>query len=361
MEKLKVGIVGFGGIFNSQHKSAWISSDRAEIVAICDINPDKLDWAKSQFGDKVQYFTDYKEMIDMVKPDIVDICTPNYVHSPISCYALDHGAHALCEKPDAINVEDAIKMKEAQERSGKVLMVVRNNRHVGSSQLLKNMIANGEFGDIYTGRCGWIRKRGIPGKGGWFTTKAMSGGGPLIDLGVHMIDLALYMMGNPKPVSVVGSTYCKFANNEEESDSVHSQFGEKVEDGTFDVEDLAIGFIKFENGASLQLEFSWASNIEKETAFVELRGTEKGVKWEGGFFTLYDGKQNDENEDRLLLEKQQQYYGDRPIGHGGNIEHFLDVILNGAKPDYVIDQGIDMIKILSGIYESAETGKEVRL
>ena len=237
---------------------------------------------------------------------------------------------------------------------------MRNNRHLGSSQMLKDMISRGELGEIYTGRCGWIRKRGIPGKGGWFTTKSMSGGGPLIDLGVHMIDLAIYMMGNPKPVSVMGSTYCKFADDTEKSDSEHANFGEKVEGGTFDVEDLAIGFIKFENGASLQLEFSWASNIKKEVRFVELRGTKKGANWSDGIFTLYDGKPNNKIKD-LILKSKQIRYGDKLNGHGGNLLHFLDVVINHAEPDYVIDQGIDMIKILCAIYESAKTGKEVAL
>ncbi len=357
MEKLRVGVVGFGGIFNGAHKGTWKTTTKAQIVAVCDINPEKLKKAKLEFP-SINTYTDYKEMIDTEHLDIVDICTPNYMHSPIACYALDNGCHTFCEKPDAVDVEAAIRMKEAQERSGKVLMVMRNNRHLGSSQMLKKMIADGEFGEIYTGRCGWIRKRGIPGKGGWFTTKAQSGGGPLIDLGVHMIDLALYMMGNPKPVSVVGSTYCKFANDEEESDSVHANFGEKVEGGTFDVEDLATGFIKFENGASLQIEFSWASNIERETRFVELRGTKKGAKWERGTFTLYDGKKNCKIKDLLFRGKQLVSSVD---GHGGNLRHFLDVVTEGAKPDYVIDQGIDMIKILCAIYESAKTGKEVQL
>ena len=360
MEKLKVGVVGYGGIFTGEHRPVWKSSNKAQIVAVCDINPQKLEKAKSEFGEDVKYFTDYKEMIDSVKPDIVDVCTPNYLHSPIACYALDHGAHVFSEKPDSISVEDVIKMKEAQERSGKVLMVMRNNRHIGSSQMLKEMIKNGELGEIYAGRCGWIRKRGIPGKGGWFTTKEMSGGGPLIDLGVHMIDLAIYLMGNPKPVSVVGSTYCKFANDEEKADSVHASFGEKVEGGTFDVEDLAMGFIKFDNGASLQIEFSWASNIEKEVRFVELRGTEKGAKWEDGVFTLYDGKPNSKLKDKMLIKKQLTY-GNGNQGHRGNLLHFIDVVTNGAKPDFVIDQGIDMIKILCAIYESAKTGKEVIL
>ncbi len=357
MEKLRVGVVGFGGIFNSAHKSTWRTTPKAKIVAVCDINPAKLQKAKLEFPGIATY-TDYREMMDKENLDIVDICTPNYVHSPIACCALDHGCHTFCEKPDSICVEDVVKMKEAQERSGKVLMVMRNNRHLGSTKLLKKMIADGEFGEIYTGRCGWIRRRGIPGRGGWFTTKEKSGGGPLIDLGVHMIDLAIYMMGNPKPVSVVGSTYCKFADDNSKSDSEHSDFGEKVEGGTFDVEDLATGFIKFDNGASLQIEFSWASNIKKETRFVELRGTKKGANWHDGTYTVYTGRVNNKFKD--LIDRIKQLRAGNS-GHAENLRHFLRVITEGEKPDYVIDQGIDMIKILCAIYESAKTGKEIQL
>ncbi len=153
-------------------------------------------------------------------------------------------------------------MKAAAEKNGKVLMVMRNNRYMQVSTFMKKYINDGKMGEIYAARCGWQRRRGIPGKGGWFTTKAQSGGGPLIDLGVHMIDLTMWLMGSPKPVSVTGCTYTKFADNDV-SDSVNSTFGEKMADGTFDVEDLATGFIRFDNGASLSIEFSWASNIEK--------------------------------------------------------------------------------------------------
>ena len=147
--------------------------------------------------------------------------------------------------------------------TGKTLMIMRNNRFLDASVMAKKFIDRGEMGEIYCGRCGWQRRRGIPGKGGWFTTKEQSGGGPLIDLGVHMIDLTMWLMGNPTPVAVSGAVYSKF-NDTETSDSVHSSFGEKKADGTFDVEDLATGFIRFDNGASMQIEFSWASNIEQE-------------------------------------------------------------------------------------------------
>ena len=188
-------------------------------------------------------------------------------------------------------------------------------------------------------------------------SKAQSGGGPLIDLGVHMIDLAIYIMGNPTPVAVSGSIYSKFSDDTAEASSEHAAFGETASDGTFDVEDLAMGFIKFDNGACLQIEFSWASNIEEgDRNFVELRGSKAGFKWENSgtqakIFSEAFGQLIDVN---LNIDKNVQ-------GHEGNLRHYVDVVLNGAKPDFEPQQGINMIKILSAIYESARTGHEVSL
>ena len=354
---LKVGIIGCGNIAYGSHLPAYIGNNEAKVVALCDINSEKFSRFEKFLG-KLPKYTDYKEMIEKENLDFVDICTPNYLHAEIAIYAMKHGLHVFCEKPDTISVENALKMKQVQEQTGKHLMVMRNNRYWYSTKELKKMIDNGDFGEIYTGRCGWIRRRGIPGRGGWFTTKAQSGGGPLIDLGVHMIDLAIYLMGNPKAVSVTGCTYNKFADSEDEQDSVHATFGEAVKGGTFDVEDLATGFIKFENGASLQIEFSWASNIEKEKNFVELRGTKLGVKWEDGIYTLYNGKAVNRLQDCISKLRQEKHH---TLIHKANILHFIDVINGKAEPDFVIDQGVNMIKILCGIYESAQTGKEVIL
>ena len=144
-------------------------------------------------GGKPAVFTDYKELLKAEGLDAVDICTPNYLHSIIAVDALHAGLHVFCEKPDAVSVEEALKMGQAAKETGKTLMVMRNNRFHTASQYLKKYIADGKAGEIYAGRCGWQRRRGIPGKGGWFTTKAQSGGGPLIDLGVHMIDLSIWL------------------------------------------------------------------------------------------------------------------------------------------------------------------------
>ena len=236
-------------------------------------------------------------------------------------------------------------------------MVMRNNRYMQISSFMKKYIEDGKVGEIYAARCGWQRRRGIPGKGGWFTTKAQSGGGPLIDLGVHMIDLTMWLMGNPRPVAVSGCTYSKFADTDV-SDSPESKFGEKAASGTFDVEDLAMGFIRFDNGACLQIEFSWASNIEQEQRFFELRGTKAGAKWSSKtnklaiygeeYGSTMDYLPNIDNTKGVQI-------------HEANLRHFADVVLNGTEPMFVPQQGINMVKILEAIYQSAATSKEVQL
>ncbi|MBR5460755.1 MAG: Gfo/Idh/MocA family oxidoreductase, partial [Clostridia bacterium] len=264
MKKLRGAIIGLGGISRGCHIPAWKKMDFVEIVAVCDIIPEKIESYKKQFNlPDALGFTDYKDVLEIEGLDFVDICTPNLYHSVIAVDALEKGINVFCEKPDAVSVEEALKMKNAAEKAGKTLMVMRNNRHRNTSRYMKKFIADGKMGDIYCGRCGWQRRRGIPGKGGWFTTKELSGGGPLIDLGVHMIDLSIWLMGNPTPVAVSGCTFRKFADSDV-SDSANSSCGDKVSGGTFDVEDLAMGFIKFDNGACLQIEFSWASNVERE-------------------------------------------------------------------------------------------------
>ena len=354
-KKLKVGLIGLGGIMTSAHMKGYKRmEDIIEIAAICDILPEKLEAFKKAFDmESVPSFTDYKELLCVEDLDYVDICTPNYLHSVIAVDALNRGLHVFCEKPDAVSVQEALKMKAAAEKNDRHLMVMRNNRYRHTAQYLKKYIEEGKMGDIYCGRCGWQRRRGIPGKGGWFTTKEQSGGGPLIDLGVHMIDLSIWLMGNPTPVAVSGCAYTKFADNDV-SDSVNSSFGDKKEDGIFDVEDLAMGFIRFDNGACLQIEFSWASNVEKETIFVELRGDKAGAELKDGILKIF-------TENDGVLEDIHPRLTDTSQIHGDNIKHFANVLKKNAKPDFTPEQGVNMIKILEAMYRSAETGMEVRL
>lgn len=355
-KKLRIGLIGAGGIATRMHMPGYAKMDNVEIVAICDIIPERAKALAEAYNVPLT-FENYMDVINLPDLDAIDICTPNYLHSIIAVAALEKGLNVFCEKPDAVSVEEAEKMKAAAEKSGKVLMVMRNNRYMPISSFLKKYIDAGKMGEIYAARCGWQRRRGIPGKGGWFTTKEQSGGGPLIDLGVHMIDLSMWLMGNPKPVAVSGCTYCKFADNDV-VDSVHSSFGDKQTGGTFDVEDLAMGFIRFDNGACLQIEFSWASNISHERRFFELRGSKAGAKWSSDDNTLGIF----EEEFGQTVDYMPKIDNDGGIQiHEANLRHFADVLLNGAEPMFVPQQGLNMVKILEAIYKSAETGKEVQL
>ena len=339
---LKFGIIGVGKICQGCHLPAYDKIDDVEIVALCDINEERL----KQVGEKypnAKLYTSYEEMINKEELDAVDICTPNNIHSKAAVYALDHGLNVLCEKPDAVSVSEAEKMKASAEKSGKTLMVIRNNRYRPSTKFLKQYIAEGKMGEIYAGRCGWIRRRGIPGWGGWFTDKAQAGGGPLIDLGVHIIDLSMYLMGNAKPVTVSGCTYLKFP---------HTSYSK------IDVEDLAMGFIRFDNGACLQIEFSWASNIPGDQMFVELRGTKAGSRMSGidRKFEIF----TEECGVNTYLRPDIDDYN-CPPHHEQNIRHFIDVINGKAEPDFTPEQGLNMVKILEALYKSAELGYEIQL
>ena len=354
MKTYNVGIVGCGGISRWAHYPFYKNDKRVKVVAVCDIIKERAEGFVRDCYPEAAVYTDYRDLVAREDIDCVDICTPNYLHSEIAVAAFKAGKHVFCEKPDAIDARKAAAMRDAAAKAGKVLMVMRNNRFTDAAKYLKRFVEDGRAGEIYAGRCGWQRRRGIPGKGGWFTTKAQSGGGPLIDLGVHMIDLAVWLMGNPRPVAVSGQTFRKFAGADDVSDSVHSSFGDSVKGGTFDVEDLAMGFIRFDNGAVLQIEFSWASNIARERRFVELMGTKAG-------FEIEDAKMRIFTEERGELLDVVPPGEQKDDGHQRNLKNFVDVLLDGAEPCYRPQQGVDMIAILEGFYKSAKLGREVRL
>ena len=183
MKKWRVGIIGVGGIFNGAHREHYLKDDRLEVVALCDIIEERAVECRDGFFPDAKVYTDFNELLKDETIDSVDICTPNYLHSIIAVAAFKAGKHVFCEKPDAVNVEEVMKMNDAAKAAGKTLMVMRNNRFTDASKLAKKFIDDGKMGEIYCGRCGWQRRRGIPGKGGWFTTKAQSGGGPLVTFG----------------------------------------------------------------------------------------------------------------------------------------------------------------------------------
>ena len=354
MEKIRLGVIGCGNAFHILHKDGIISNPNIELVAACDTDLKKAEQLCDELNLDTAY-SDYNELLARSDINAVDIIMPTFLHAPVLKATLAAGKHAFCEKPDALNAIEFQEVINAADKAGKTCMIMRNTRYNPAAQYAKKCILAGDLGDIYFAKCGWIRRRGIPGKGGWITTKALAGGGPLIDLGVHIVDLAIWLMGYPKPVAVSGQTFCKFADNDAIADSINARFGEKKDDGIFDVEDMAVGMIRFENGAVLQLEISWASNIEKETRFVELYGDKAGCKFDDGEVFLYG-----ENH-RQLVDIIPKIPATGNVGHAECIAHFVNVINGIDKPDYTLQQGLDLLKIIDAIYESSEKGREIEL
>jgi predicted dehydrogenase len=279
--------------------------------------------------------------------DLVSIATPNKLHCPLTLAAFEAGAHVLTEKPMAMNVAEAQQMKAAAEAKRLSLMVNFSYRFSRMSYALKHQVENGAIGEIYFGRTVWHRRRFMPGFGGWFSRKELSGGGPLIDLGVHRIDLALWLMGHPDPIAVTGATY----------DTIAAPLA-KASGKSFSVEDLACGMIKFANGATLIVEASWALQInEDERMVTELFGPHGGIVQRnvGGGYDM---------QAELYVEEHGSFYTKRlddateqpPTPY----DEFVNSILEERPPMATADEGIKVQKIIDGLYESAETGREVR-
>ena len=347
MKKFKVGLIGVGGIATWAHLPSLTHMDNIEVEAFADINEETLKTRAEQYNIK-NTFTDYKKLLEMDEIDAVHVLTPNKVHMQPTIDALEAGKHVICEKPIARTVAEATKMKEASERTGKKLMIAQNYRFTNQAQCLKRFIDTDVLGEIYFARVWALRRRGIPGWG-VFTDKEQQGGGPLIDIGVHALDLTLYLMGNPKPVTTSGMAVAKIGNTPGHVGLLGSWDHTK-----FTVEDYAAGFVRFEDGRSLILESSFAANIEPtEIVRSNLLGTKAGA----------------ELDDKLRI------FGER-CGALTNGEVFGYPEVNHFKEEFIAfyksieedtpvpvpaDQAINCLRILEGIYRSQDAGREIRM
>ncbi|WP_283148488.1 Gfo/Idh/MocA family protein [Silvimonas soli] len=344
-QRLRVGIVGLG--IGRKHIQGWREHPQVDVVAIADPDAARLAAVGDEFAIAGRFAT-AEEMFATGELDVVSICTPNKFHKALTLAALAAGCHVLCEKPMAMSAAEGREMLAAAERTGKRLMINFSYRFSAQSRALKAQVDAGVFGEFYFGRSVWHRRRGMPGFGGWFGTKALSGGGPLIDLGVHRLDLALWLMGYPKPVWVMGNTYNPIAGE------LARQSGK-----TFDVEDLATAFIRFDNGATLALEASWAANI-KEADLMETRllGTKAGLlqqnvnegyTFDAHIFTEQHGAQLD-------------IHVHPPVGeaNSGMYEYAAAILANRPHPASG-EEGLIVMELLDAIYASARSGEPVKI
>ncbi|OUL08185.1 oxidoreductase [Sedimentibacter sp. SX930] len=362
MNKLKFGIIGCGGIANGKHFPALAKlSDKVEIVAFCDTVIERAEKAAKEYGTADALVTeDYKALLAREDIDVIHVLTPNISHSYITVDALEAGKHVMCEKPMAINYAEAKEMLDAAQRTGKKLTIGYQNRFRADSLATYDACSKGELGDIYFAKAHAIRRKGVP-TWGVFPDKSKQGGGPLIDIGTHALDLTLWYMNNYKPKSVLGSTYQKLKDN-----PMANMFGPWNPD-TFETEDSAFGLIKMENGATIFLEAAWALNmINPKEAQVTLCGTEGGAEMFGKAF-IDQGYVVFNKAAHNQLEQTQPSDAGGVFGFEGatleqrdaEAKQWVDAILNDTDPMVKPEQAIVVTQILEAIYKSAETGQVV--
>ncbi len=346
---IKLGFIGTGSIANVHGDSYKRIGDRVEYVACCDLNEERAKNFAAKYGFK-KYYTDYKQMLAENTFDAVEVCTWNSAHAECTIAALNAGANVKCEKPMAMNTEEALAMKEAAEKNGKLLMVGFVRRHGNDASAAIDFINKGFLGDVYFIKASYLRRAGYPG--GWFGDKSRSGGGPLIDLGVHVIDLSRYVVGNPKPVTVFGATFNKLGARDNLKTGAKAWSSSTESETIFTVEDLATAMIRFDNGVVLYVEASFSLNMSNNTpGGLVFYGSKAGL-------TLDPFELHTECNDMLADIK---IYG--PTGVGDFFlyedENFLDAIEGKAECKAPAEDGVELMRILDAIYESAKTGKSV--
>ncbi len=345
-KKLKIGVVGIGSIFTGAHLPGYQKLDDVEIVAAADINPENLKNNGAKAGIPEDHlYSDYKKMLENEEIDILEVCTPNSFHHQPVIDGFKAGCNVIVEKPITIATKWAEKMTEAGHEAGKLFMVAQSMRFVDQSLAMKRWIDDGLVGDIYWGRASLLRPRGVPAWGE-FIVKEKSAGGPCYDLGVHILDLCLHLMGHPEPVSVSANIWLKISDKPSMM---------KHDPARFTVPDeLAAGFIRFANGACLSLETSWAVNAPEGTNRIFLAGTKGGVC--NNPATLI------REESGMLTNTTVQVNPDNGIAsHSEEVRQFVEAVRTGGVSPVPGEQAIMTQRILDGIYKSAEKGKEVKV
>jgi len=355
-KKLRVGIVGCGGIANGKHMPSLAKIKEVEMVAFCDIVESKARDAAAKYGTPDSLIcTDYKEIAADPSIDVVHVCTPNKSHANITIDMLNAGKHVMCEKPMAKTAEDARKMLEAAKRTGKKLSIGYQGRHTPESQYLHKICRRGDLGEIYFAKAHAIRRRAVP-TWGVFLNEDEQGGGPLIDIGTHALDLTLWMMGNYKPRIVMGTSYHKLGSKKNAANAWGPWDPEK-----FTVEDSAFGFIVMEDGATIILESSWALNtLQVGEAKTTLCGTEGGAD-------MWDGLRINGEEFGAMYTKIPELKAGGVAFYDGKAESssdrearlWIEAILNDTEPVVKPEQALVVTEILEAIYTSSKTGEPV--
>ena len=350
-DKLNLGIIGLG-LMARYHLSGWQASQRTEVVALSDIDSDVLlEW--KEICPTSTLSVEPEDLLSNPDIDVIDICTPNASHAPLAIAALKAGKHVICEKPLAAKPEEIREIIKARDESGKQLMVAHHFRFKGISQAMKKEIDTGTLGEIYHARC-WMLRRNALRASPTFIHNELSGGGPCVDIGVHILDLALWMMGSPKPAAVSGVAPTALAHHK---GAFSSWDNNKPIPSTFDVEDFAAAFVRFENGSTLNLEVSWLlhHNTPDNDMQLWLYGTEGGCQWPQGEFlhTNYDTQE--------LCNASVPFVEEALEAHALECVEFANAIVEGLPSPVPAEHALTVVEILDGIYKSHSAGKEIQI
>lgn len=366
--KLQVAVIGCGGIANQKHLPSLKSqADKCEMVAFCDLVLERAEKAAREYGTvDAKVYTRYQDLLQDESIDVVHVCTPNVSHCPITCAAFAAGKHVMCEKPMAATTADAEKMMAAWRASGKKFTIGYQNRFRTDAQMLKRACEEGKLGEIYFAKAHAVRRRAVP-TWGVFPDKAQQGGGPLIDIGTHALDLTLWCMDNYKPVSVIGSVYEKLGHLPEATEG--NMFG-PWDPKTFEVEDSAFGYVKMENGATIFLESSWALNIkDSREAATTLCGTKAGAEMIGGMSQAGYDLYFNETTGGVLTEEHISDTGAIAFFEGSSggtpevkeCKQWLEALLEDKEPLVKPEQAFVVTQILDTIYQAAAQNREIKL
>lgn len=351
----RVAMIGAGTIVQWGHIPNFQNVPHVSVEAICDVNEERV---KAVAAEKnvPQTFTDYKEMLSKVKPDITVIATPNVFHHPMTMAALEAGSHVLCEKPLALTYAHAKEMMDLAAAKGLTVNVGSHYRWSDAIRAAKAQADAGFYGDIYAARTIWHRRSGIPGFGSWFTRKSLAGGGCLLDIGIHALDRALFIMGYPTPVTVSGVTFSKLGTQGIGLGGWGSDISAPGSGAIFDVDDLSWALVRFADGTALQLQVSWAVNHEQQFV-TEIFGTKGGAtvgdQDQVTLYTILNGQQADV---KLAVTRS----GKSSYQH--LVQNFIRY-LDGDETAEVItpEQALTSVKIIEGVLRSATEGREVRM
>ncbi|MCX7916700.1 MAG: Gfo/Idh/MocA family oxidoreductase [bacterium] len=344
--KYLIGFIGFGGIARGPHYSGWKKLPDVEVFGISDPSEAVRKFAKDELGIKY-VFENYEDLLKIEEIDIIDICAPNAIHFPATIASLKAGKHVLCEKPLAISKKEVEGMIKEAKKAKKKLMAAQHMRFMKESVALKRLIDNGELGEIYFAVAYALRRRHLP-TSPTFIDKSLSGGGPMFDIGVHILDLTYWFMGCPKVHSVKGITFTKLAKRKD----IKGLWGEWDRE-KYNVEDFASGFVRFYDDKALNLTCSFLANMEKIDDFsTTLFGTEGGIKWPNG--KLAKEKNGILQDIELKLDVLPNV-----APHHEEIRVFLECVKEDKEVPVKPEESLEVIKILEAIYISSETGKEV--